>query len=291
MKRIVLGCGNRTWSDAARAALELDRYDGFELMHGACPPRHDGTTGGDEALDRAAIAKGLIPGKTLHRRPADWSRGRGAGPIRNEAMAAECAAIHDAGGVVEGLALGALRRADDPARASGTGHMVALLRKLGVRVRWVPAPEAEAQTLALRVYSARCGQGRDPDDLDVTRAHGVPTGWPFAPTWQILNPALEARRRADAVRASDPEHAEAIEAAAWEAYEPLFLAEMRASYRQNRAAWRALLARDRIVLRCRCAAAARCHRRLLRQRILPALGAMDCGELEPESPRQLSLPT
>jgi len=287
----LLGCGNRTWPDLARARQELALYPGFELMHGACPPRRDGTPGGDEALDRAGLAAGLVVGKTLHRRPADWKRhDKRAGSIRNEAMAAEIAALLKAGVHVEGLALGSLVRSDEPNRASGTGHMVGLLRKFGVRVRWVPAPDAMAQALALRVYSARCGQERDPDDLDITRAHGGPRGAPFAPSWMILNPALEARRRATALRQSDPGQADTIEQEAWAAYVAAFMAEMRQSYRENRTAWRELLARGRVVLRCRCQDPARCHRVLLRERILPALGAVYIGELPVAERRQLTIP-
>lgn len=298
MRRLLLGCGSRHWPDLARAASELALYPRFELMHGACAPRRDGTPGGDEALDLAAGAAGYRPGVNLHRRPADWDRfGRRAGPVRNEQMAAECAQIIAAGGIVEGLALGALQKPEGG--HTGTGHMVSLLRKLGVRVRWVPAPDAEAQILALQVCSARCGQGRDPDDLDITRAHGGPRGSPFAPSWAILRPVLDAREGAAVLRSvarTDEEklaagaRANSIEAEAWAVYIPAFIAEMRQSYRQNRAAWRDLLARDRVVLRCRCADPTRCHRALLRERILSALGAIDGGELRPAGPRQLSIP-
>jgi hypothetical protein len=288
VKKLLLGCGSRTWPDVERAAVELAGYQSFELMHGDCPARHDGTPGGDQALDRAALAAGLIVGKTLHRRPAAWRKlGDAAGPIRNREMAAECKAILDAGGHVEGLALGSLTRADDPRRKSGTGDMVALLRALGVRVRWVPAPDAKAQTLALRVWTARLdGQPADPDDIDITRAgadRATRARLPFpgqiwAPSWATLTPALQARQLGG----------DAAEQA-WVAYSATFLEEMRRSWSTHRPAWRAMLARDRVVLRCRCRDAARCHRSLVAG-CLSKLGGVSCGELRGAAPRQLGIP-
>lgn len=101
--------------------------------------------------------------------------------------------------------------------------------------------------------------------------------------------------------------ADQLEADAWLHYEPRFLAEMRISYGLARSttawaklkpdvralaeeawergarprpdAWRRLLARERVVLVCFCADPARCHRAILRAGILPALGAVDGGEL------------
>jgi uncharacterized protein YeaO (DUF488 family) len=56
-------------------------------------------------------------------------------------------------------------------------------------------------------------------------------------------------------------------------YQVRYLAEMRRSYRTQRAAWDALLAREAVTLVCYCVDAARCHRRLLAAVILPKLGA------------------
>jgi uncharacterized protein YeaO (DUF488 family) len=75
-----------------------------------------------------------------------------------------------------------------------------------------------------------------------------------------------------------------IERRAWDAYVLAYTAEMRASYRVNRPAWRSLLARDRVVLVCYCAdkdrLAGRCHTVLLAG-ILGKLGAEVRGELPP----------
>lgn len=53
--------------------------------------------------------------------------------------------------------------------------------------------------------------------------------------------------------------------------------------RSRRHLWTPLLARERIVLVCYCTVPEHCHRFLLRTRILPALGAVDGGELLQEA--------
>lgn len=80
--------------------------------------------------------------------------------------------------------------------------------------------------------------------------------------------------------------AERITEEAWAQYVPAFIAEMRASYRANRAAWDRLLGRDRVVLACYCSDQ-RCHRVLLARDILPRLGAVYRGELEEPKERGL----
>lgn len=144
--------------------------------------------------------------------------------------------------------------------------------------------------MPLIVYTARIST-RDPDRFDITRKSGGDLGLPFAPSWTILGPALEARRKserlgqgpwnedadgADAEQAHDD--AREILDAAWALYVPAYLAEMRISYRRLRPAWSALLARPRVVLVCYCTDAARCHRTLLAG-ILGKLGADVRGEL------------
>lgn len=71
--------------------------------------------------------------------------------------------------------------------------------------------------------------------------------------------------------------AEAIETGAWALYVEAYRSEMRESYRTQRAAWRALLARESVTLVCYCADPARCHRTLLAG-ILAKLGATVAGE-------------
>ena len=71
---------------------------------------------------------------------------------------------------------------------------------------------------------------------------------------------------------------------AWVWYRELYLEEMRASYRRNHAAWRALLGRGRVVLCCWCGTAHRCHRRPLAE-VLVLIGkrigieVVDGGEM------------
>lgn len=140
--------------------------------------------------------------------------------------------------------------------------------------------------MTLTVHTARVSYD-GADRLDVTRKSAGPDGIAFAPSWAILRPALDARTRADDARRGmhrDPpigemhrEAAERIEREAWEAYVPAYVAEMRESYRTQRAAWRALLARESVTLVCYCTDPARCHRTLLAG-ILAKLGATVAGE-------------
>lgn len=130
--------------------------------------------------------------------------------------------------------------------------------------------------MSVRVYSARIGCS-SPDALDITRKSGRGEALAFAPSWAILRPALDARKRAEAT--GTPAIADRILAAAWTAYVPAYLNEMRASWRRNRPAWDALLARPSVTLLCYCTDAEHCHRRILRAVILPKLGATDCGEV------------
>jgi hypothetical protein len=153
--------------------------------------------------------------------------------------------------------------------------------------------------MPLHVHSSRLSY-EGPDRLDITRKSGDRHGLPFAPSWAILNPALKELARARDYDKRAELHVELgleknatlvgylveagrIEDAAWERYRPAFIAEMRRSYREERAAWNALLARDRVVLCCFCAAWQQCHRFILRTEILPKLGAVDAGEIRVNS--------
>ena len=118
--------------------------------------------------------------------------------------------------------------------------------------------------MSLHVLSARISS-RDPDRFDITRKSGT-DGLFLAPSWATLRPALVGMKTAQ------PD--------AWAHYVLAFTREMRVSYRRERAAWEALLSRKRVVLTCYCTDATRCHRALLRETILPALGAVDCGEIQ-----------
>lgn len=107
-----------------------------------------------------------------------------------------------------------------------------------------------------------------PDRLDITRKTGGPDGLPFAPSWDLLAPRVQGRRAGVVYTADDDE-----------AYRQRYLEEMRTSYRTNREAWHALLARERVVLVCYCAEGKFCHRRVLVEDVLRKLGAFDAGEI------------
>lgn len=146
--------------------------------------------------------------------------------------------------------------------------------------------------MTLHVHTARISYS-GPDRFDITRKSGGSEGVIFAPSWNILRPALDARQKAtrlreiadalpgivrEVYRNGTLQNAYDIERRAWAQYEPAYLAEMRESYRVNRQAWNALLARERVVLVCYCVDSERCHRTLLGQRILTAFGAVYEGE-------------
>lgn len=111
---------------------------------------------------------------------------------------------------------------------------------------------------------------------DITRKSAPPELLPFAPSWAILRPALEARRQAAKVGGAE---GRSIMGAAWTDYVGAYIAEMRASYRRDRAAWDALLQRECVVLVCYCPDPDHCHRRLLARVILPKLGVLHMGEM------------
>ena len=118
--------------------------------------------------------------------------------------------------------------------------------------------------MTLRVRTARVSYG-GPDRLDVTRKSGE-AGLFLAPSWAILRPVLDKRREGEPFD--------------WPGYVVAYKAEMRASYRRERAAWDALLARERVTMVCFCTdLVEQCHRHVLRREILPALGAVDGGEV------------
>ena len=142
--------------------------------------------------------------------------------------------------------------------------------------------------MTLRVFTARVSYV-GADRLDITRAgadaYRKRTGltWEgeaWAPSWTIVWPIIKLRREVRDLGA----YADSVLLAAWRAYVPAFTAEMRASYRRNRPAWDALLARESVTLCCTCTCADQCHRRLV-ARMLVACGAVDCGE-RPEKARR-----
>lgn len=103
-----------------------------------------------------------------------------------------------------------------------------------------------------------------PDRLDITRRSAGPDGLPFAPSCQILGPALHQWSAGELK-------------AAWPGYAASYTAEMCTSYREHRQAWDALLACPEVTLCCYCTDPAHCHRTVLAE-ILRKLGAEVRGE-------------
>lgn len=95
----------------------------------------------------------------------------------------------------------------------------------------------------LRVHTAQIGTYYRADALDITIKSAAPEGRPFAPDrWDMVLGVKRGRLSADAYRA-------------------YYLELMRASYRSQREAWAALLARDEVTLLCYCPPALPfCHR-------------------------------
>jgi uncharacterized protein YeaO (DUF488 family) len=104
-----------------------------------------------------------------------------------------------------------------------------------------------------------------PGRLDVTCKSGDPT---FAPSWAILRPMLVQRAAGFDV------------AAYWPRYVADYTAEIRTSYRSQRAAWDALLTRSEVTLLCFCVDPMHCHRSVLAG-LLGKLGATVRGERAP----------
>ncbi len=116
----------------------------------------------------------------------------------------------------------------------------------------------------LEVWTARIST-KDPDAFNITRKSGHEA---FAPSWSLLGTVLTIRKQ---------KRVQTLEE--WRAYAGRYLEEMARSKRLNPEAWRALLARPRVVLTCYCSGdPRRCHRRVLAH-ILTSLGAVDKGEL------------
>lgn len=129
--------------------------------------------------------------------------------------------------------------------------------------------------MTLQVHTARMGYKASDDWLDVTRAQKsnktdgghLGIGLAFAPSARLLSQYLDRKR------------AEGLTDRQWLAYVEAYTAEMRESYRRNKAPWNTLLSMPRAVCLCFCVESARCHRTVLAQQILPKLGAKYMGEL------------
>jgi uncharacterized protein YeaO (DUF488 family) len=104
------------------------------------------------------------------------------------------------------------------------------------------------------------------DRIDVTRKGCSLCGFFMAPSWKILAPVLQARKQGS------------LESE-WSRYVEDYIEEMRLSQKRHPLAWADLLRREQVTLVCYCSNPLRCHRWILRTKILPALGAVDGGEM------------
>lgn len=128
--RRLIVAGSREWEDVVRLELviraqvdEWIRHEGLDradltIVHGDCP------TGADRMADQWA-RRAMV---RVERFPADWDRfGRGAGPVRNKAMAkagADAAIVF----VLDGP------DAQGRPRSRGTHGLVGLLKEHGIPV-------------------------------------------------------------------------------------------------------------------------------------------------------------
>ena len=123
-------------------------------------------------------------------------------------------------------------------------------------------------TLQVLTSQIRYAKSKQPDAYDISRMGawlarkaGTPLdGEIFAPSWELLKDSkagLVTERQ----------------------YEERYIAEQRVSLRVNTHVWRWLFTRNRGVFCCYEKFGDFCHRHILREYILPRLGAVDCGEI------------
>ena len=237
------------------AFYHLDR---LLLPHFPIEPVSGRATGADTVGEEWAALRGMKSTPF----PAKWRElGKAAGHIRNQEMADYAGST----GMLVAFWDGESR---------GTAGMARIATEKGMAVEVVRYPDLTAKT-ALKVHTApirRSIAALDPlvPVLDVTRKSGGERGHPFAPSWELLEPFLASRKAGNPLTDDD-----------WERYVKAYTAEMRASYRDNRAAWDALLLLPSVILTCYCNKHERCHRTILARDILPKLGAEYCGEVYP----------
>lgn len=116
------------------------------------------------------------------------------------------------------------------------------------------------------------------DKLDISRKGQDPLGIHFAPSWRILGPMVERRRRLG----HQPEEA-------WVQYCVDYREEMEASQLSWPSAWEQLRNLGTVTLCCYCSDPEHCHRRLLVAILKEAGDTEDRGERNSLSENQLTL--
>lgn len=113
----VLVCGSRKWTSREAIAKRLSELPpGTVIVHGDCE------AGADALTEEVATELGL----ETRRYPADWSKGKSAGPTRNSDMLRK---EHRLGDRIDlGIAF-----TEDLRRSRGTFDMVTKLRAKGIK--------------------------------------------------------------------------------------------------------------------------------------------------------------
>lgn len=176
----------------------------------------------------------------------------------------------------------------------GTWDTVQKMRGLGkvVHIHEEPPP-AEHALLFHTAPHPRTRQApkgyTGPSGFDITRGSGGPAGSPFAPSEGLLNEArrlgqieaaelgllratleIQKEKGHTALVESTSQVIAEVEQKAFNWYEPRFVEEMRASWRTNRPAWDAVLARNHFVALCYCTGRDACHRGIFARLLVKA---------------------
>ena len=117
MKKVVLYCGDRNWSDPVPISLSFEKEKPDTIIEGEA-----------RGADRMCAEEARERGVRVFRYPAEWDRyGRGAGSIRNEQMLRNLRKMGDEGWEIKVVAFHS-----DLSQSKGTKHMVSIAEAAGV---------------------------------------------------------------------------------------------------------------------------------------------------------------
>jgi uncharacterized protein YeaO (DUF488 family) len=115
------------------------------------------------------------------------------------------------------------------------------------------------------------------DRFDITRKTGGARGKPFAPPESSFLDMISLRKILEQRKLVSVSATNKVKDA-WDNYRESYLAAMRASYKNHRESWDALVKQEEVTLVCYCEVPTRCHRLILASEILPKIGMTFCGE-------------